>query len=513
MFARRILYNLLSTLVNQVGGFVLGIIIPRLVLVNLGSEANGLLNSIGQILVYLGLLEAGVGMATLQALYGPVSQNDHPRINGILSATNVFYRRAGHWYLLAVFLLTFVFPFVIRSSLPPLTVMLVVFLSGLPGVIRFLYQGKYALLFQVEGKGYILSYLDTFVHQGCNVAKIILLHCGFGLVSLQFSFFLLGMVQVLWILFYVRRNYRWLDLDCEPDFKALSQSRSVLVHQISLLIFANTDVLLLSCFCNLKVVSVYVMYGMIFGIPMRFTSFFGSVVFVLGQTFSLDRARYLKMHDAAELYFNTLTFALLCSANLFILPFLKLYTKGVDDIDYLSSTLPYFFLVSIILSSVRWMSGQLLIFAGHFEKTQWRAVVEMSANLAISLALVSRFGIYGVLAGTIAALLYRSNDLIIYTNTRILDRYPWKSYRVIAVNIALFVILTLGGRSILSHVSLTDYFHLIPWGMLFSIVIVGVFLAVLSLCEWESCRFACSCIRSCLARVLRSMRWRFSPAC
>ena len=37
------------------------IIIPRLFIVNYGSEVNGLLSSIRQIYVYLALLEAGVG--------------------------------------------------------------------------------------------------------------------------------------------------------------------------------------------------------------------------------------------------------------------------------------------------------------------------------------------------------------------------------------------------------------------------------------------------------------------
>lgn len=65
MNSKKSLTNILSNILRQVLTLGLGIIIPRLVLVNLGSESSGLLNSINQILAYITLLEAGVGTASL----------------------------------------------------------------------------------------------------------------------------------------------------------------------------------------------------------------------------------------------------------------------------------------------------------------------------------------------------------------------------------------------------------------------------------------------------------------
>ena len=70
---KNITYGMLSQFIT----IALGIIIPRLVLVNLGSEANGLLNSTASILSYMSLLEAGVGTATLQALYKPITEGEY----------------------------------------------------------------------------------------------------------------------------------------------------------------------------------------------------------------------------------------------------------------------------------------------------------------------------------------------------------------------------------------------------------------------------------------------------
>ena len=73
----RIKYNLLSGFAYQIILIALSFLLPRLYLENFGSEVNGILSTIKQIFVYMSLLEAGVGLATMQALYKPVAQQDH----------------------------------------------------------------------------------------------------------------------------------------------------------------------------------------------------------------------------------------------------------------------------------------------------------------------------------------------------------------------------------------------------------------------------------------------------
>ena len=70
------LNNIISGFAGQFITVALGIVLPRLVLLNLGSEANGLLSTVTQIFTYFALLEAGVGNAALQAIYGPIGSGD-----------------------------------------------------------------------------------------------------------------------------------------------------------------------------------------------------------------------------------------------------------------------------------------------------------------------------------------------------------------------------------------------------------------------------------------------------
>ena len=73
----RIKHNLISSLVYQVVLISLSFLLPRLYLENFGSEVNGVLSTIKQIFTYMCLLEAGVGLATTQALYKKIGENNY----------------------------------------------------------------------------------------------------------------------------------------------------------------------------------------------------------------------------------------------------------------------------------------------------------------------------------------------------------------------------------------------------------------------------------------------------
>ncbi len=470
-------YNILFSAFGQIVTIAFGVILPKLFIVSFGSEVNGLLSSVTQAFVYVNLLEAGVGTATLQALYGPVARKEQQNVNQILAATHHYYKKAGMWYLLAVVALSFGYPLVVKSELDFVTVAAVVFLSGIGGVINFFFQGKYRLILQAEGKGYIVTNLTTITFVITSILKIVLITAGFNVIFVQAMFFLTSLLQMLYIAIYIKRHYKWIDLKVKPDYDAISQKNSVLVHQVSTLIFNNTDVLILTLFCDLKVVSVYTMYRTILGVISTFTETIGnSIQFALGQTYNVDKERYTRLHDAYELCNITLIFALYSIAYIFILPFLRLYTAGVEDINYIDKYLPILFIATFLLSGVRFASNAVITFAGHFRKTQWRSMLESFINLAVSLVAVHYLGIYGVLIGTVCALLYRTNDMVIYSNRVILKRSPWHTYRRWIVNL-LLLFATVFASSFL-HPNLNGYFHIVLYAALYTAVIVPLFFLV-----------------------------------
>lgn len=498
--------NIIASALSQGVSLLLGIIIPRLVLVNLGSEANGLLNTISNVLVYVALLEAGVGDASRQAMYGPVGRQNYADINAVLAATDHFYKRTGRWYLAVILLLTFVFPLSLDSSMPRWHIMAVMFLSGMPGVIKYYYQGKFNILLRTEGKGYILTNISTIIHVATSLSKIVLLLAGADIVELQIMYMCFNLLQVGALALYIRRHYPWIDLKVKPNFGAISQSKNALVHQVSSLIFYNTDSLLLTYFCGLKAVSVYSIYTMLFGVIISALGYISSFEFILGQNFHTNRKRYLKLVDTYEILHMTLAFCLLCIANIFINPFVALYTAGVSDINYIDKYLPYLMIATYLLSNGRASSSLTITFAGHFRQTQNHSIYEAIINIVVSLLGVWQFGIYGVLLGTIAALLYRTNIMILYANRKILGRSAWITYRRWLLNLALFIVVTVVGKWFFSFVALDSYFRIIGWAVVTCIVVIPFFFGVVSLCEGEVFRFAWELLKPYLMKMKEKYR-------
>jgi len=478
--------NVIWGIFAQVVTIGIGIMIPRLVLVNLGSEANGLMNSINSILSYMSLLEAGVGTATLQALYTPFSKDDHNSINRIMSATHFFYKRTGYIYLAIVMLLSISYVFVVETSLPKIYVFLVVILAGLSGVISYFFQGKYRIFLSAEGKGYITTNIATISNVGVSLLKALLLVNGANVVMIQMVYFIFNFFQMLFIVIYMHKCYRWLDLKVKPDFEAISQKKAVMVHQIAELIFNNTDMVILTIFTTLKTVSVYSMYAMIFGMVKSVTvTLSDGFLYALGQSYH-DKKRFLRMHDAYEVYNMAVTFAMFCIAGILILPFLRLYTKGVSDINYIDSYVALLFMLFYLLSNGRKSSQIVINFAQHFEKTKWRAVAESVINLTVSILLTKKCGIYGVLLGTIVALLYRTNDVIIYA-AKLMKRSAIITYKRWLVDFLLFVVIYCGVTKL--NLDFSSYLSIFINGSILSIIIIFVFVVVNSVLELDTAKY------------------------
>lgn len=485
MRAKRSFFNLITGLISQIVIMILGIIVTRTILVNFGSEVNGMVVSIGQFMIYLSLLEAGVGAASLQALYKPFSNNDKKNINSIMVATSNYYKKTGFFYFFAVIVLSLIFPIVVKSDLSYTTIMLVVLMTGIGGSINYFFQAKYRIFLSAEGKSYIDTLIVTLINIFISISKLVLVYLGFNIIAVQATHFIFILVQVIILQLYINKKYKWLDFKASPNLKAIEQKNSVLIHQISTLIFSNTDVIILTVFTDLKVVSVYVIYNMIFNIIDRLTQTINSsFTFILGQNFHENKEKFVKLFDFYEVYFMAFIFSICSVAYSLILPFIKLYTSGINDIVYLDNWIPILFVSIKLLTNVRSASNSIINIAGHFRKTQSRTIAESILNILFSLLFIQFFGIYGVLMGSIVAIIYRSTDIIFYTNRKILNRSPKKTFKRWLVNIFMFLIITY--LTSLLRININSYIELILWSAILFLFAIFINFTICSIFEKEA---------------------------
>ncbi len=477
----RIKYNMISGVLYQVVLIVLSFLLPRLYLENFGSEVNGVLSTIKQIFVYMFLLEAGVGLATTQALYKPVAEKNHGKVSSILSATHTYYCKIGFIYGAIVLLIAVVYAYIIPTSIEPAVVFWIIILTALPAIFSYFVQAKYRILLEVDGRKYVITNSETILQLLANVGKILVLLLTDSLLLIQLVYCILSLVQLFYIYIHAKRRYQWLSTKAEPDYQAIAQRNSVLVHQVSSMVFNNTDVLLLSFLCDFKVVSVYTIYNIFFSQVQTFvTGIISGFSFALGQMFHTDREKFLKTYQVYETMYIMATFIIYTLMAVFLLPLIQIYTKGINDANYSNGYLLILFVVMNLLANGKLPSNHVLEYSGKFQETRSHAIWEMVINIVVSVVSILRWGICGAIFGTIVALLYRGGMMIYYSNKKVLERSVFHTYKlwlangiVFAVIMAVFFVDSFSGLSFV-NLLVKGVIHTL-WMIPFYLVVNAIF--------------------------------------
>lgn len=468
-------YNIFFSILSQIITVVMGLILPKMIVEQYGSGINGMLSSVSQIFVYLSLFEAGVGTATMQALYKPIAEEDENGINRILSATHVYFKKTGFIYGAMLAISAVVYPVFVEKTLPYYSIVFIIIFAGAGSILNYFFYGKYRILLEASGYSYLVSGIVTMSYLIVNIIKIILINSGSSILIVQLMQVLFYGLQMIGICIFTKKKYRWIDVHQKGNFDAISQKNSVLVHQISSLVFSNTDVLILTFFCGFEIVSVYTMYNYLFSTVMTLIlTVVASIIYVLGKMFFEDRKKYLVYHDMFELIYLTAGSIIFSVLYICAIPFMHLYTKSFTDINYIDYKLPLLFFIMQLLNILRGPCNNLINIAGHFLKTQNRAMIEMIINIVVSLVCVKWLGIYGVLIGTISALLYRTNDIMIYANRKILNRNIWGTYKRCSINVgcSILVIVLYWGKDYIPN----SYMQLLGFAIIHGIIIASGFL-------------------------------------
>lgn len=475
---KRVILNIITNLSYELIIVIFGLIIPRLFLVRFGSSINGLDSTVKNIFAYLTLLEAGVGLSAQYALYKPIAKGNREDINGVLSATRLLYKKSGVLYAALTVLLATVYPLFVESELGYFLVCAAIMIYGVPGIILFWVRGKYTAFLEAEGKQYILTIPSAVILIITNALKLVFLLISDNFLLIQITYCVPSILQIIFITWYVRKKYPWINWKAKPDYSALNQKNSVLIHQICGCVFSNTDTFIVSVLCGMNYASVYAVFMLFFNNLQKIvTSFTKGITFSFGQMYQTETSQFERSYSMYETVYYTGLFILYTVVTLFLLPIIRLYTSGITDSHIYDNTL--FLLLSSIttlFTALETPQHQLVSVAGRFSNTKNQAVIEMSINIVVSIAATLKFGLAGCLVGTFVALLYRVNALIIYTSKNILDRSVWTTYKKVLVNMAVYALIVgvIGVNSCLAK----SYFYVVLKAAMNMLWIAPVYLIV-----------------------------------
>ncbi len=473
---KKVKSNMIYGFAGQIVILIISIVLPRLLIVSFGSDMNGLVSSISQIFTYIALLEAGIGNASLNLLYKNFAKESRDEINVTLSATQTFFRKLTPLYAAAVAVFVFVYPLIAKSEIEPAVIRGIIIIQGLSGIVNFYCTNTLTQLLIADGRNYVISNLNLAQKILSTSLQIVLILTGFDIIAVQLMHFALIVLKAVAVNIYSKKKYPWIKLARKGNTAILEQRGAFAIHEVSNVVFQSTDVFVLSAFCSTALASVYSIYNLVFINLNSFLSLFNKGFdFILGQEYNKDKDSYVLIHDSYEAVYMALVFAAMTVATVLTLPFVTLYTGGVTDINYVDVKLPLLFALIQVLSCCRAVSAKLITISNHAKQTVPNTIIEAVINLVSSLILVQFCGIYGVLLGTIIALLYRTNDIIIYANLKILNRKPFNTYKNVLINFGLFFGFLLLFKII--NLSCNSYIELLLHAMWVAVLIFAVYAA------------------------------------
>lgn len=446
MRSKQAMKNMIANVFLQIVIFTSGIILPRFFMEAYGSGVNGMITSVNQFLAYLGLAEAGVGTASVVALYSPLACDDKEEVNSILSATRKFYNRSGVLFLVLVLVLAFFYPILISRQLDSGMVRGMVLVLASSTLVDYFFLGKYRVLLTANQEGYVVAIIQSIGTVVNIIVSILLIYHHTPVILVKAVATGVYMLRLILVRIYVRKRYPHLNFKAAPKPEALPQRGAALLHQVVGVIVNNTDVVLLTILIgqnSLLEVSVYGVYNLVAtAVNMFMTSFTNGLTAGFGEVISKGEDETLEKSYASYeyVYMIVLAIVVICMGAL-ILPFVSIYTKNMSDVSYVRPVVGFLFTVIVFLQNLRIPGLTIICAAGHYKETRYQAIAEAVINIVVSILLIGKLGISGVLIGTICSYGYRSFDVILYNSKYLVRNSRKKTMSRFLRNFVLIILL------------------------------------------------------------------------
>ena len=490
MRTKNVIKIIISSTILQIIIALSGIILPRLLIQHYGSEVNGLVSSVKQMIAYFSMVSLGLGAASSVALYKPLEENNTEEINAILSATRIFFNRTGYVFATLVSILTVIYPLAVNNSKGVAVTASIVFILGIGGISEYIIVSKYRILLIADQKNYIVSWITA---QGIvinTIVSIILIYFKASIVLIQIVSTIVYILRLLITKKYVKRLYPKVDYHAQPKFSAISGRWDALGYQLPNMVISYTPIILITLFIGLKSASIYSVYNMIYSsIAMIVSIFSAGINASFGNVIvKADREILQKSYDTYAYIFKIMSFAFYTIALVLTIPFLKIYIVNTDGVDYIIPFVAIGFAVSGLFRSIRIAPVTLVEAAGKFRDNKVFNVIEAMSNVLLSILLINRFGITGILFASSLTALIRSIMYVVYTEKNILSRKCGKELINIFANIIMAVVLIITANHIIQSIKISNFFEWTVSAIVTTTAVLGVTTIFNSFMSWKSAK-------------------------
>lgn len=425
---KRLLYNTIFSLLLHVLTVLSGIILPRLYLVQYGSEVNGLVHSITQFLGVISFLELGVGQVIQSALYKPLADKDNEQISKICVSGNRYFRKIAGILVIYTVMLMIAYPFVTQHNFGWVYISSLVAALSINSLAQYCFGIVDRILLNADQKSYIQCIVQIVVLLCNTCVSVFLITIGNSIQVVKLIASLILIMSPVIIRIYIKRNYS-VNYKITYKEEPIKQKWNGIAQHFSYVILDGTDTIVLTVFSTLTNVSVYSVYHMIiYGIMQIYRAATNSFHAIIGDLWAKqEKDKLNKVFGNIEtLLHYAVVFLFSCTAVL-ILPFVSIYTNEINDAEYMQPFFAFLLLFAHAFQCLRSVYNMPILAAGQYKQTQSCHIIAAILNLLLSVVTVKIWGLIGVAIGTLAALAYQTIWMAIYDSHNIM-KWPLKNF-------------------------------------------------------------------------------------
>lgn len=416
----------LSAIILTVINGLMGIIVTRVILIQFGSDFNGLNSTTNQIVNMMLILEGGFTLASNVALFSPLGERNLEVVNGILAATESTFKKIGIIFFVSGIAVSFLYAEIVNSDIERQLIFIIVVMAIIPQAINLYCVCKYRILLQAVQKEYIINVFTIVTIFLSHFVNIITIPVFKEMWMIRFVTMTFSIVNCILIIAYVKKKYDWIDFRVKKRRDLIVGTKDVIVQKITGVIYSSAPIVFLSITTigGTKIASVYAIYNCVFSIVK---SILHGIIDApkqgLGQIIKeSDEERLWRVFKQYEYVAIYAMFCFITTTFVMIMPFVKLYTKNIDDINYEDFGIAFLMIMITIVELLHIPSGQLINMSGKFNVAKRMQLLAAGVIIVAMLFFGYMYGIYGFLVAVLvtaillAFLEIRYVHTIVFTN-------------------------------------------------------------------------------------------------
>lgn len=414
MAESRVHKSILNAKINLIFYFItlfLSFFSRKIFLDCLGDDFVGLTGTLSNLLDFLNLAELGIGAAIGTVLYKPLFDQDHEKINEIVSVFGYFYRKVGWVILCAGIVLSAFLPLIFARTEFELPLIFFAFYSFLISSLIGYFANYKQTLLGADQRNYVV----TACFQTSNLIKtLIQITLAYYTRNYYFWVFIelcFGIIYSFILNWKIRRVYPWLASDIRNGKVLRSKyplimtySKQLFIHKIGSLVQFQIKPLLIYSFVSLQVVAFYGNYALIIDkVATLIKNILGSTGAGVGNLVAEGNKENIRkvFWELTTLNYFIATILVFSIYHL-IEPFVILWV-GSEYI--LSKAVLIILLANMFIIQIRGTNDQFLFAYGLFHDI-WAPIVETIISISVSLIGGAYWGLEGVLSGSVVSMFF-----------------------------------------------------------------------------------------------------------